>query len=283
MKNLYLPPSLTQILIVSFLFTALALPQTTLKNAPINVSCRLSAFEGSYVLIVQNLSAENLDLWLRAKGKLTELHLTANSKKEIGWAQGFKFDANNHFYIWGNGYDTLHQTMPEKELSPWRIGFADGGLALSLSKYLLQSQLEKHLTLPMKKKALKAIDIEMNHAPIIVLKEGSERIYANVKLQPSLLHVNLSKPITVSASFIPYYKQANGQICATQIRVEEMLLDDAPNDLLNNITPAVNALITELFSSYVMYQIENSFLIKLAKVVNLRGKVLDGRLEIVIL
>lgn len=253
------------------------------KTPPINVTCRESFMKGSYVLVIQNSSAENLALFLSAKGKQVDFNLPVNATKEFGWAQGFKFDANNHFFIWGMGFDTLHQKMPEKELSPWRIGFADGGLAISLSDQLLQSQLAKHISLPMKRKALKAIEIQVNQTPLIVLSQNSEKIFANVTLQPSLFRVNVSKPINVIASFLPYYKQASGQICATQIKVEEILLDGGQTDFLNSITPDINKIVDELFSTYVMYQIESSFWIKLAKVVNLRGKVIDGRLEVIIL
>lgn len=113
--------------------------QSQARPLLIAVTCRKSFFEGSYVLQIRNSSNEKLNLWLQAKGNISSFLLSAGKMVEFGWAQGYRFDANNLFLIGGSGFDTIRQVMPNIELSPRRIGFSkDGGLAFSLSESFLQ-------------------------------------------------------------------------------------------------------------------------------------------------
>ncbi len=254
------------------------------KPLPIIVTCRESTFKGSYVLQIQNSSNEKLNLWLHAKGKTSPFLLPSGKMVEFGWAQGYKFDANNLFLIGGSGYDTIKQVMPNVELSPWRIGFSkDGGLAISLSQSFLQKELPKYLKLPIKESASTAVEIELNQMPQIVLKEESDRIYSKAILQASLLSGKLHLPIVAEVSFIPSYIPDNGQIIASQIKIENIDMSVLPKEWLDDATQIVNKILPILFAKYVVYQLEKNWQLKIAKAMGLRTKVIDGRLEIIFL
>lgn len=258
-------------------------PESFKSNVlPIDISCRESFFHGSYVLVIQNVSNVDLNLWLRAKGKIADVLIRGGQTKEFGWAQGFKFDANNHFFIGSSGFDTIHKTMPAKELSPYRVGLADGGIALSFSKEFLQMQLAKSEKLPLKK-TNKFLTIELQRTPNIILKENSDKIYADITFQTSFFSNKLTIPIDVAISFVPIYKCTSGQVWASQINLENIDMNGVPEDMMYNIKQAVNLIVQELYSDYIIYQIEKKWLINLTKVLNLRTKVVDGRLELIVL
>lgn len=271
------------LLAVSIFFTNDSLHSQT-KPLPITVSCRESTFEGSYVLQVHNSSNEKLDLWLQAKGKISPFLLPAGKMVEFGWAQGYKFDANNLFFIGGNGYDTTKGLMPNIELSPIRITAPkDGGIGLSISQSLLQSQLPKNLQLPIKEKYSTVFEVEINQVPQIKLIEGSDKIYINAILQTSLFSTKAHIPIAVSISSIPFYTPATGQLGVTQIRVESININLLPKEYLDAITQLVNDILPFVFNKYVIVQLEKKWQLKLAHFASLRTRVNDGRLEILIL
>jgi len=265
--------------------------QSQTRPLPLAVTCRKSLLEGSYVLQIQNSSKEDLDLWLQAKGKVTPFVLPAGKMKEFGWAQGYRFDANNLFLIGGNGYDTLRQVMPNVELSPWRIGFStEGGLALSFSQAFLQARLPKYLELPVKQKASNVLEISLNQVPQIILKEGSDRIYSDAVLEASFFSGKVRLPIVAGVSFVPSYNAGTGELTASQIKIENIALkfphsdlDIIPKDWTEQATQVVNKMLPVVFAKYVLYKLEKNWILKIAKAVNLRTKVLDGRLELVIL
>lgn len=214
MKSLYAFSLLT---IIAVFPTEFLNSQT--KSLPISVTCRKSFLQGSYVLQIQNSSNEDLDLWLEAKGKTTSFVLPAGKMKEFGWAQGYKFDAKNLFLIGGTGYDPINKRMPEDELSPWRIGFSkEGGLALSLSQSFLQDRLPKYLQLPIMEKPTNYLEVSLNQIPMIILKEGSDRIYTDATFEGSLSSGRVRLSIVASASFIPSYASATGEVTASQIK-----------------------------------------------------------------
>jgi hypothetical protein len=253
------------------------------KSIPITVTCRESFLKGSYVLQIQSLSNDKLNLWLQAKGKTFQFLLPAGKMIEFGWAQGYKFDANNLFLIGGSGFDTIKQEMPNTELSPWRIGFADGGLALSLSQSFLQTRLPKYLELPVKENISHNFYVAINQVPQIILKEGSDRVYSNAILEVSITSLNLHVPVVASVSFVPFYVASTGQIIASQIKVENIDMNVLPKEWLDETTKIANNVLPVLFAKYIFYQLEQKWLLKVAKAVHLRTKVIDGRLEIIIL
>lgn len=275
--------SIICLLITSALFANDPLQSQT-RPLPITVSCRESTFKGSYVLQIQNSSNEKLSLWLQAKGMTSPFLLSAGKMVEFGWAQGYKFDANNLFFIGGNGYDTTKGLMPNVELSPIRITLPkDGGIGLSISQYLLQDQLPKSLKLPIKEKYSNVFEVEINQFPRIKLIEGSDRIYINAILQASLFSTKVQIPIAVSISSIPFYAPATGEIGVTQIRVESIDINLLPKEYLDAITQIVNDILPFVFNKYVIVRLEKKWQLKIANFTSLRTRVDDGRLEILIL
>ena len=169
------------LLLVVLTFFANDTLQSQGKTIPVKVSYRKAILTRSYVLQIQNISNETLNLWLQAKGKISTFNLPPGKRINFGWVQGYHFDANNLFLIGGNGYDTLRYVMPNVELSPWRVTFPKGGgLALSFSQSFLQDQLAKRLKLPMTINSSRFLRISIDQTPNIVLKEGTDRIYLNV-------------------------------------------------------------------------------------------------------
>ncbi len=271
-------------LLISLTFFANDSLQSQTRPLPIIITCRESLLKGSYVLQIQNSSNEKLNLWLQAKGKISPFILPADKMVEFGWAQGYHFDANNFFLIGGSGYDTIKQLMPNIELSPWRINFPnDGGLALSLSQSFLQDQLHRRIELPIKRNFSTVFEISINQVPQIKLIEGSDRIYANVIFQASLFSTKVYVPIVVNISCIPFYTPSTGGLGVTQIKVENIDLNVFPKEYLDATTQIVNQILPVIFTKYVIIQFQKEWLLKLAKIVNLRTKVIDGRLEIIIL
>jgi hypothetical protein len=259
--------------------------QSQNKPLPVNITCRKALITRSYVLQLLNTSNETLSLWLQAKGKTSPFILRGNKMLEFGWAQGYHFDANNLFLIGGDGYDTIKQVMPAIELSPWRIGLSKdgGGLNVSFSKSFLQDQLAKHLKLPIIQKASNALEISLDQMPQIVLEEGSDRIYANVTFQASIFSKVGPIPLAASVSIIPFYNQATGKFGVTQIKVENIDMNLLPKEWFDQATQIVNQILPIVFAKYVIHQLEQKWLINIGKVVDLRTKIIDGRLEIIIL
>lgn len=137
--------------------------------------------------------------------------------------------------------------------------------------------------MPIKENLSNYFEIALNQIPQIILREGTDRIYANAILEASLFSSNLQIPIVADISFIPSYTPATGQISASQIKVENIDMNILAKEWLDVATEIVNKLLPTLFAKYVIYQLENKWVIKMARVVNLRTKVIDGRLEMIIL
>ena len=152
------------------------------RQLPLTINCRQAIITRSYVLQIQNNSSEKLNLCLQAKGKTSQFSIAAGKSENFGWVQGYHFDANNLFRIWGDGYDTIKYKMPNTELSPWRIRFPDdGGLAISLSQIFVQEQIDKHVKLPIQLNTNKIIGIYLNQVPQIIFIEGSDRRLVNFR------------------------------------------------------------------------------------------------------
>ena len=255
------------------------------RPLPIAVSFRSSILQGSYVLQLQNTANENLNLWLQAKGKISQFTITAGKSVNFGWLQGYRFDANNRFSIWGDEYDTLKYNLPNTELSPWRISFPnDGGLALSFSQTFVQGEMEKYLKakLPINLNSSRIIDISLNQLPQIVFIEGTDRIYANIVFQASIFSSKIHFPINVYSSCIPFYDKSNGQIEVNQIKVENININGIPEEYLHEATKVVDAILPLVFNQYVIIKLKKEWQLKITRLVNLRTRVNDGRLEAVI-
>jgi hypothetical protein len=253
------------------------------KPLPVSVSCRKSFWGKSYVLQVQNLSNTELTIWLQAKGKTASFDIAPGKVKDIGWAQDFSFDANNHFALWAVGYDTLRQVMPSTELAPWRITFThDRGLALSLSKSFVQEQLSKNMGLPIKERASNLFEVSLNNPPQIDLREGSERVYAEAILQASTFSGKLRFPILTKVSFLPSYSPSTRQLVASQIVVDKIDVKFLPAEWTEVATEFLNRIIPVIFSKVVIYQLDKKEQ-KYARFLHVRDvRVNDGRLEVLI-
>lgn len=257
--------------------------QAQIKYIPIDVSVRTSFFGGSYVLQLKNRSSQQLQIWLAAKEKVATYHIPTGETKDIGWVQGFRFDANDLFFVWGEGYDTIKQAMPSNELSPWKVTVPkEGGLAVSFSQSFLQDQLLKQIKLPIKKYYPKALELEISEIPQIILKEESDRFYTTVIIHTKLFSGKLNVPINTTVSFVPFYTPANGVISASQIRIDNIDVNILPKNWLGEVTEIINTLLPALFATYDLFQINKSDL-KYINLINVRQIVIrDGRLEILI-
>ena len=258
--------------------------QTQKRHLPVAVTYRKALLTRSYVLQIQNSSNEGLNLWLQAKGKISQFLLPVGKTREFGWAQGYHFDANNLFRIGGDGYDTIISVMPNIELAPWRFSFPrDGGLGLSFSQSYIQEKLVGALKLPLKIDSSSIVQMSVKPAPQIIFREGSDKIYANVFLEASLVNGNLQFPIVTSASFIVYYDAVDRQLGVSQIKLENIDVKGFPKEYLDGANQIVNRAVTLLFSNKVILQLEDSWVLKIAKFFSLRTRVSDSRLEILIL
>lgn len=245
-----------------------AQPQT--KTLPVQITFRKSLLGGSYVLQIKNISSMPLEIWLDAREKHATFNIPANKMKEIGWAQGFRFDANDVFVIGSNGYDTIRQTMPSNELSEIRVDFSNNeGLTVNLSQSYLQKQIAKSLKLPLNKKIQKIIEIELNEVPQIILKDGSDKIHAFVRLQTKTFSGKVIIPVNISISFRPYYNSSTGEILASQINVDDMNINNLPNNIFSDVTNIINSLLPIWFSEIKIFQIDNNTL-KYLKLLNVR-------------
>lgn len=261
------------------------------KSLPISVTCRKSFLQGSYVLQIQNTSNELLRLWLEAKGKITPFDLAAGKLEEFGWAQGYRFDANNLFLIGGEGYDTLKQRMPNVELNPVKVDFSrDGGLALSFSQSYLQQRLPEWIKLPFKTKASSDLEISLDEMPRITLVDGSERVHSDVNLHASLLSGRLRFPLVTQISFLPSYSPSTGEVTVSHVIVEDVNVNVPnsdigllPHDWREQITKTINIILPSFFDKRVVYKVEKKWVKNLLEAVNLRAKIIDGRLELIIL
>lgn len=253
------------------------------RPIPITIGIRRAIITRSYVLQIQNSSKDSLNLWLQAKDQIFPFLLPVGKMKEFGWRQGFHFDAKNLFRIGASGYDTLTSMMPDSELAPWRIDFPkEGGLGLSFSQSYLQDQ-AKNLKLSFKKELSPAVEITLNQVPEIELKEGSDRIYANLIFQASLFSRNLNVPIVARISFIPFYDPTSGQITTSQIRLEGIEINPLLSEYLKQITQTVNDILPIFSNRYVIRQLSKTEMM-FAKLGNMRdARVIERRLEFSIL
>lgn len=268
-------------LVITLLTNKFTLAQ--LKPLPIYVSCRQALLTRSYVLEIKNTSNQELNLWLQAKEKYLSFKLGPGKETNFGWMQGYHFDANNIFSLGAEGYDTVKERMPAVELSPWRISFpSGGGIALNLSQYFLQQQLDKHVKTPMQLSSSRILDLSLNQEPLIVLREGTERVFVNTILMVSIFSSKVHIPIHITASFAPFYDRSNGEIGVNQIRIEKVGVELVPQEYTDEVTKIVNEFIPIIFSKYVIYRLKKEWQVKLTRLVGLRTKVDDGRLDVVI-
>ncbi len=257
--------------------------QAQTKPLPVSIAARKSLWGKSYVLQLTNLSREQLTVVLLAKEKTASFAIPAGQKKDIGWAQGFSFDANNHFAVTADGFDTIKQVMPSTELAPWKLTFTeDRGLAISLSKSLLQQELPKNLGLPIKQKASNVFEISLSDSPVLDLREGSNRIYADATLHASILG-KVKFPVLAKVSFVPSYSGSTRQLIASEILVDQIDVKLLPAEWTEVARQIVNEIIRASFSKVVLYELDRSEQ-KYAKLTRLRDvRVKDGRLEMLIL
>jgi len=244
--------------------------QSETKPLPVQVTVRKSLLGGSYVLQIKNTSSLPLEIWLEAREKYATFNIPADKMKEIGWAQGFRFDANDVFVIGSNGYDIIRQTMPSNELSEFRVDYSNNeGLTVNLSQSYLQKQISKSSKLPINKNYHKIIEIELNEIPQIILKDGSDKIHANVRLQTKTFSGKVKIPINASISFMPYYNSSTGELLASQINVDDMNINSLPNNIFSDVTNIMNSLLPIWFSEMRIFQIDNTTL-KYLKLLNVR-------------
>lgn len=254
------------------------------KSLPLDVTCRKSLLRGSYVLQLHNTSSNNLAIWLEARGSKATLLIPPGKTKEIGWIQGFKFDANDVFFVGADGYDTIKQAMPNSELSHFRIGFAkNGGLSIRLSQSYLQSLLPKYLELPVNQAVSNAFEVRVVEIPKIVLKDRSDRLFANVLIHAIITSGKIDIPIHTSLSFIPLYDPVTGTLFASQTKVESTEITLVPKEWMEDVTKFVNEFMPVWMPQFQIYQMDKTAL-KYCRFFNVREiNIQDGRIEIVIL
>jgi hypothetical protein len=271
-------------ILIFFSFLTNDFLQSQTKPIPVVVTFRKSLLGGSYVLQLQNTSNEQLNLWLDAREKIFTFLIPAGKMKEIGWAQGFRFDANDLFFIGADGYDTIRQAMPNTELSSCRISFSkDGSLTINLSQSFLQDLLPKFLELPIKETYSNVLEVAINDIPQIILRDRSDRIYANVAIQVTLFSGKVHIPINTNCSFVPFYIPSNGMLGASQIKVENIDINALPKEWLEEVTNIINKLLPIWFSKLEIYKLDKTTL-KYCKFLNVRQiSVHNGRLEIILL
>ena len=272
------------IIVAFFALFSTSFPQLQTQQLPVVVTCRKSFFGGSYVLQIQNTSVSQLKIWLEAKERIATFLIPADRMINVGWAQGFQFDANDIFFIGSDGYDTLREAMPSTELSAKRIGFSqDGSLTINLSQSFLQNQLSKYFKLPIIQNFPRIVDLEVNQMPQIILRDGSNRIYANVVLQSLTFSGKVRIPINVTVSFVPYYIASTGIIEASQINVDNININGLPQQWFTQVTNIINQLIPIWFSNVQLFQIDRTAL-KYCKFLNVRQiNIQNGRLVIELL
>ncbi|MGD1046650.1 MAG: hypothetical protein ABR936_15185 [Bacteroidota bacterium] len=258
--------------------------QSQTKPLPIVVTCRKSLLGGSYVLQLQNTSIEQLNIWLDAREKIATFLIPAGKMKEVGWAQGFRFDANDLFFIGADGYDTIRQSMPNNELSSIRVGFSkDGGLTINLSQSFLQYLLPKIFELPIKITSSNVLEVSINDMPQIILEDMSDKIYANVVIQVIPFSSKVHIPINTSVSFVPFYIPSTGVLGVSQIKVENIDIVALPKEWLEEVTKIINNLIPIWFSKLEIYQLDKTVL-KYCKFFSVRQiSIHNRRLEIILL
>jgi hypothetical protein len=270
--------------LATFSFLASEFMQSQTKPLPLVVTYRKSFTGGSYVLQLQNTSPEQVSIWLDAREKIATYLIPAGKMKEIGWAQGFRFDDNDNFFIGGDGYDTLRQTMPNTGLSAYRISFSkDGSLTINLSQSYIQGLLPKYLELPVKQTHSNIFEVAITDLPQIILKDRSDRIYANVLVHLALFSGKIKIPMNTSLSFVPLFDPTKGNISASQIKVENIEINAVPKEWLDDVTRIINQLIPIWFSKLELAQLDKTTL-KYCRYFNVREiNVRNGRLEIVLL
>ncbi|HLX12553.1 MAG TPA: DUF1439 domain-containing protein [Bacteroidota bacterium] len=268
-----------------FLSSIVTIGQLTAQNnLPLSITCRQSLVTRSYVLQIRNTSNDPEDLWLGAKGKITPFKLEGGKSIEFGWVQGYHFDANNKFQIWDQTNDTVSESMPDSELSPFRIGWSkDAGINVSFAKSFVNEQLTQHVKLPVQKALGKTLQVTIDRPPRVELREGSNRIYLSATITASVPSSTAQIPLTAAISCLPSYNQAAGEIGVADIRLENLDISQLPTEWFDPTKQLVNDLLPEVFSNFVLTKLKQDWLVKLAKDVNLRAKVIDGRLEAIIL
>jgi hypothetical protein len=251
------------------------------NHLPIKTGVRKSFLGGSYVLQVQNMSDNEITLWLEAKEKIDSYILQPRGFKDIGWAQGYRFEANDAFFLWADGCDTIRQMMPIDELSPWKIRFTEnGGLSLNLSQSYVQNCLRTEVKMPIEQSYSNVVHVAIDNIPQVIFRDGSNRIFADIPVTTKWFRASAKVVIKTTVSFIPIYEPSSGKVLATDLQINNIDINLVPKEWLNSFKDVVNQLLVTLFKPVVIFQIDNS-LLKYAQLLNVRKMVIrDGRLDI---
>jgi len=230
---------------------------------------------------VQNTSDNEILLWVEAKEKIDNFKLQPHGSKDIGWAQVFRFDANDAVFLWSEGYDTLRLMMPGNELSPWRLRFAkEGGLLLSLSQSFIQDRVQKEIKPPIEQSYSNIVRASVTEVPQIILRDGSNRIYAEVPITTYWFNTSMKVIVKTRVSFVPEYQQSDGKFFATNLQLDDVNIDLVPQQWLSDLKSLINQLLIRIFKPVEIFQLDKS-LLKYARFFNVRGVIVhDGRLEV---
>ena len=268
---------LSAVLLSLFVFLANIHSQSLTKQVPIETSFRKSFLGGSYVLQVVNTSESALVIWLDARGKADYFTLYPGTMKSIGWAQGYRFDANEIFFIGAEGYEIFRGSTPSAEINEIRYGFTDNGaLTINLSQTYLQRQLPNYISLPIKVKHPKIAELKVNEMPQIVFVDRSDKIYAQVDIVATVFSGKVDIPIKTIVSFVPSFNRSTGAIEASQIYVDNLTIENLPEEWFTEIKNFINNLTTALFSKVQIHQLDEKTL-KYCNFFNVRQITVNNR------
>lgn len=254
------------------------------KQIPLNISIRKSFFGGSYVLQVKNDTSVTLALWVEAKEKRYEFVVEPGRTKDIGWAQGLRFDANDLFCISGNGFDTLCQTMPWDELSPLRISFSlNRGLVLNLSQSYVQRLVPQRVSLPIRRKYGSIMEVSVTEYPQIVLQDGSNKIFSKIVFHTRWFSSNIELPLNVTVSFVPQYEPSKGVLFGSQVNIDEMGMLLIPQETMNELRAIINQLVPDIYDRIEVFKLDKDYFRYARKYSVRKVLVRDGRIEIELL
>lgn len=252
-----------------------------IKPLPIKTNVRKSFFGGSYVLQVHNTSDNEITLWLGAKEKTESYMLQTGESKDIGWAQGFRFEANDAYFLWADRCDTIRQMMPSDELSQWRLQFTErGGFVLNLSQSYVQNRLQEEVKIPFEQSYSNNLCVAIENYPQVIFRDGSNRIFAEVPITTKWFRTSPKVLIKTTISFVPIYEPSSGKVFATDLQINNIDINLVPKEWLSNFKDIINQLLVVLFKPFVIFQLDKSIL-KYAKFFKVREMIVhDGRLEI---
>lgn len=259
------------------LFPYIIIAQNLSKQLPLEVSFRKSFLGGSYVLQLKNTSDSLLNIWIDARDKKAFFKLRPNVMKSIGWAQGFRFDANDIFVIGADGYNIFKGTMPSEEINEFRIDFSkNGGVIISLSKSFIQKQISEQIKLPIKEKIPNIAQFEINQMPLIFFQDNSNKIYVKIDLQTFIFSGKIKLPVKIITSFVPNFNPSTGEVIASQSYIEELGIENLPENLFKDLKNLMNEIILRLFSEIVVFKLDKTIL-KYCDLLNVRNVIIKNR------